>query len=671
MKLKKTLSAVISAVIALSAPISFYISNRNTGIITASAIDENAAYDTWQEGYHDVLNDFTDDTIFKNMAQNGLYYSFWSKDLNSDGIPELFLSSPQSTMPSDLYTFYDNKIKKLGSFAKGGGVSYCKDENIILASGGSAGYVYYQVYKLQNGELKIIDDLFSDTINKYTRNGTAITKSEYDSLIEYYQSKGFDDFYDDRITLTQTNLHPQVGDIYYDYFFDYYMAWFLSEESTATTVAILEKVNELPVTIISGAFFNYNSTPKTLNLPASIDSFYYHGLSGENLTAINVDSSNPYYASKDGVMYNKDMTELIKFPTAKDSASFTFPKSVTKIGRYAFAWCTGTKSIVIPNTIDTINDYAFYSCPNLSSITIKHHECDIYDDEAKGITICNTYDSTTGKGNYLGVIRGYDDSTAQKYADNFGRTFISLGSSVKEGDCNNDGYVNIADAVMLQRYLLGNGSLTNWKNADLCKDNRIDTFDMVLMRKLLIPPQTQLKGIYAEVETVNGFYFDYDSNQFNSNQVTKLTILNEDTYVDMSKITLKEAYTGADNPRYAFEASDYAYNGMYKLYVYFDDSPLLYQNGRQVSCNAYIGKRGDVNLDGVVNSEDSEIVMSYYMALVDGESTSLCHLSGLTEDDTDLENFIAILADVNGDNVINPSDATIITHYLADGTGNG
>ena len=175
MKLKKTLSAVISAVIALSAPISFYISNRNTGIITASAIDENAAYDTWQEGYHDVLNDFTDDTIFKNMAQNGLYYSFWSKDLNSDGIPELFLSSPQSTMPSDLYTFYDNKIKKLGSFAKGGGVSYCKDENIILASGGSAGYVYYQVYKLQNGELKIIDDLFSDTINKYTRNGTAIS----------------------------------------------------------------------------------------------------------------------------------------------------------------------------------------------------------------------------------------------------------------------------------------------------------------------------------------------------------------------------------------------------------------------------------------------------------------------------------------------------------------
>ncbi len=486
MKSNKIISAITSAIIAAAAPIAFFGSYKNDDTLTAkAAIDENATYDTWQEGYHDVLNDFTDDTIFKNMAQNGLYYSFWSKDLNSDGIPELFLSSPQSTMPSYLYTFYDNKIKTLGSFVKGGGVSYYKDENIILVSGGSAGYVYYQIYKLQNGELEIIDDLFSDTINKYTRNGAAITKSEYDSLIEYYQSKGFDDFYDDRTTLTETNLHSKVGDIYYDYFFDYYMAWFLSEKSTASAITIPSKVNGLPVTIISSVFLDYNSTPKTLNLPASIDSFYYHGLSGESLTAINVDSANPYYTSKDGVMYNKDMTQLIKFPAAKDSASFTFPKSVTEIGRYAFAWCTGTKSIVIPNTIDTINDHAFYSCPNLSSIMIEYPECDIYDywDDGYGITICNTYDSTTGKGNYLGVIRGYDDSTAQKYADNFGRTFISLGSFVKEGDCNNDGYVNVADAVMLQRYLLGNGSLTNWKNA--CKDNHIDTFDMVLMRRLL------------------------------------------------------------------------------------------------------------------------------------------------------------------------------------------
>ncbi len=54
-----------------------------------------------------------------------------------------------------------------------------------------------------------------------------------------------------------------------------------------------------------------------------------------------------------------------------------------------------------------------------------------------------------------------------------------------KGDLNNDSTINIADAVMLQKWLLGSGSLTNWKNADLCEDGRIDVFDMVEMRKLL------------------------------------------------------------------------------------------------------------------------------------------------------------------------------------------
>ena len=55
-----------------------------------------------------------------------------------------------------------------------------------------------------------------------------------------------------------------------------------------------------------------------------------------------------------------------------------------------------------------------------------------------------------------------------------------------KGDVNNDGLFNISDLVTLQKYLLGNGTLSNWKNADLCNDNRIDVFDMCLMRRLLI-----------------------------------------------------------------------------------------------------------------------------------------------------------------------------------------
>ena len=54
------------------------------------------------------------------------------------------------------------------------------------------------------------------------------------------------------------------------------------------------------------------------------------------------------------------------------------------------------------------------------------------------------------------------------------------------GDVNADGIFSVADLVMMQNYLLGNGTLTDWKAGDLCADNTINAFDMVAMRKLVI-----------------------------------------------------------------------------------------------------------------------------------------------------------------------------------------
>ena len=55
------------------------------------------------------------------------------------------------------------------------------------------------------------------------------------------------------------------------------------------------------------------------------------------------------------------------------------------------------------------------------------------------------------------------------------------------GDANLDGNVNIADAVMLQKWLLGaSQELTCWQNVDLCEDGRIDVFDLCLLRSLIL-----------------------------------------------------------------------------------------------------------------------------------------------------------------------------------------
>ena len=56
------------------------------------------------------------------------------------------------------------------------------------------------------------------------------------------------------------------------------------------------------------------------------------------------------------------------------------------------------------------------------------------------------------------------------------------------GDVNADGDFNVADIVMLQKWLSAdrNTELANWKAGDLCEDGVIDVFDLVAMRRELL-----------------------------------------------------------------------------------------------------------------------------------------------------------------------------------------
>lgn len=164
----------------------------------------------------------------------------------------------------------------------------------------------------------------------------------------------------------------------------------------------------------------------------------------------------------------------------------TLPESLAIIDLTLFSGCSSIEEITVPEYAERIEWGAFEGCESLKRITILRPECEIEDAPE---TICNTCDydenfNTTTS--FTGTIYGYENSTAQKYAEKYGYKFESLGKSYIKGDCNDDGAVNIADAVMLQKFLLGDGSLAEWKNADLCEDERIDVFDMIVMRRLIV-----------------------------------------------------------------------------------------------------------------------------------------------------------------------------------------
>lgn len=57
-----------------------------------------------------------------------------------------------------------------------------------------------------------------------------------------------------------------------------------------------------------------------------------------------------------------------------------------------------------------------------------------------------------------------------------------------EGDCNVDGSFNVSDVVLIQKWLLAipDTHFANWKAADMCEDDRLDVFDLCLMKRKLI-----------------------------------------------------------------------------------------------------------------------------------------------------------------------------------------
>lgn len=57
-----------------------------------------------------------------------------------------------------------------------------------------------------------------------------------------------------------------------------------------------------------------------------------------------------------------------------------------------------------------------------------------------------------------------------------------------QGDVNADGTFNIADVVLLQKWLLAAPDVTlpDWKAANLCEDDRLDAFDLCLMKRELL-----------------------------------------------------------------------------------------------------------------------------------------------------------------------------------------
>lgn len=87
------------------------------------------------------------------------------------------------------------------------------------------------------------------------------------------------------------------------------------------------------------------------------------------LNNITVVADNEDFSSENGVLFNKDKTELLSYPKANTETIYQVPQSVKTICYNAFNDCDNLETIVLPNTLERVGQSAFYGCDNLKVLT--------------------------------------------------------------------------------------------------------------------------------------------------------------------------------------------------------------------------------------------------------------------------------------------------------------
>lgn len=135
---------------------------------------------------------------------------------------------------------------------------------------------------------------------------------------------------------------------------------------------------------------------------------------GNGITDIHVDANNPNYSSRDGVLFNKNQTELLAYAKDKTEPDYKVPDGVEMIQQNAFQNCRYLTNVELPDGIITIEWSAFSGCvellrmeiPNsMRSITNPFSGCDklseIVIDRARDIIEGDTEGAPNAKVVYL------------------------------------------------------------------------------------------------------------------------------------------------------------------------------------------------------------------------------------------------------------------------------
>ena len=261
------------------------------------------------------------------------------------------------------------------------------------------------------------------------------------------------------------------------------------DELISGDVVIPETLGGYPVTTIDDFVFNSVQSIESLYIPKTLVNFGVESTNSGSfcycarIKNYIVDEENPNFISENGIIYNKDKTVLVAYPAGREAVDFVIPATVKSFDRWngsgarfktlsfedgcqleswgiGFFYFGQIENVIVPSNADLeqlrfdsmglVETYTFeygeepkvlptkigvhpggYGAPrnwDLSSNFVKI-EKDALRLAVETVIIrnpnCEIYDNPDTI-NKSATIYGYENSTAQTYAEKYNRTFVAL-----------------------------------------------------------------------------------------------------------------------------------------------------------------------------------------------------------------------------------------------------
>ena len=255
----------------------------------------------------------------------------------------------------------------------GGAFEACTDlESVSLAEGlktlgwsGFAGCTSLQAISIPASTVEIGSEIFDGCISlaeievdpenqSYLSHGGVLFDKEMGTLIRCPEGKGGD-----------FDIPAGVTDILGKFrWWGFFGSGAFENCRLLTEATIPEGVTQIG----SFAFPGCASLPG-ISIPSSVESIGSNVFDGCRLLgAINVAEANSSYVSPEGVLFDQEMTRLIKFPEAK-TGNYVIPEGVLAVNSTAFQSCARLSSLAVPASVEPMSGN-FYACPSLTSISV-------------------------------------------------------------------------------------------------------------------------------------------------------------------------------------------------------------------------------------------------------------------------------------------------------------